>query len=491
MKKIYFVTNVLPKIHGGRTGSLLYRAKLLNSRGQNLTIISTNYNPNYPAVYQSFRDSKKVLHNTEFLNIYDYYKENSQTNDKILVWSEVLKEESEELSSLTQVIRSRKGGRSYYYKEGIPKYVIKESKQGIEFFAVYDEWNFNPSKYYFVNEEGLIHRIDYYDVENNLTRQEFLNNQGKIYLRKKFNLKNISEICLKKEEFISFSSEKEFIGHFFKEVFDENGVVVNDARFLDIPLLKTNVGKRIFQMHSSHLVDPLDNDSVIKGSFSNILNSIFPQSDTIVSLTVKQKKDILAKVPSLEKNIVVIPHSTMPRKIKHQRKTNHFGIVSRLSPEKNLEDAIKGFALFVMEYPNYILDIYGDGECRQELEDLVVKLNIKDKVIFHGYVVDTDKAYQEVQNSLVTSNYEGFSLVTLEAISNGTTVITYALNYGPTDIIDEHSGWVTSERTPEALKEKMIEAVKNPKNVEKVQQRSLEFSEEKFINKWLELLENN
>lgn len=110
MKKIYFVTNVLPKIHGGRTGSLLYRAKLLNSRGQNLTIISTNYNPNYPAVYQSFRDSKKVLHNTEFLNIYDYYKENSQTNDKILVWSEVLKEESEELSSLTQVIRSRKGG---------------------------------------------------------------------------------------------------------------------------------------------------------------------------------------------------------------------------------------------------------------------------------------------------------------------------------------------------------------------------------------------
>ncbi|WP_270323627.1 hypothetical protein [Lactococcus petauri] len=204
MKKIYFVTNVLPKIHGGRTGSLLYRAKLLNSRGQNLTIISTNYNPNYPAVYQSFRDSKKVLHNTEFLNIYDYYKENSQTNDKILVWSEVLKEESEELSSLTQVIRSRKGGRSYYYKEGIPKYVIKESKQGIEFFAVYDEWNFNPSKYYFVNEEGLIHRIDYYDVENNLTRQEFLNNQGKIYLRKKFNLKNISEICLKKEELILF-----------------------------------------------------------------------------------------------------------------------------------------------------------------------------------------------------------------------------------------------------------------------------------------------
>ena len=49
------------------------------------------------------------------------------------------------------------------------------------------------------------------------------------------------------------------IGHYVVDVFDENDVVVNDARFLDLPLLKAKVGKRIFQIHNPHLNNPLDN----------------------------------------------------------------------------------------------------------------------------------------------------------------------------------------------------------------------------------------
>ena len=103
--------------------------------------------------------------------------------------------------------------------------------------------------------------------------------------------------------------------------------MVNDARFLDLPLLKAKVGKRIFQIHNSHLNNPLDNQSGVKGSFSNILNSKFPKTDTIVSLTEKQKKDIISAVPSLKDNISVIPHSTTKRELKYQRQLNHFGVI--------------------------------------------------------------------------------------------------------------------------------------------------------------------
>lgn len=491
MKKVYFVTNTLPRIHGGRTKSLLQRAKLLNHQGQNITIVSTNYNSEYDDIYEYFKKSNKVLDNTNFLNIYDYYKKINTTQYLVKKWETVLEREVGRLSNYNKVYRSKIGDRTYYYKDGKPYILIKTNKENVpEYFALYRDWNFKPYKYFLINKEGLIHRIDYYDEKSSLNFQEFLTVEGKIFLTKKFNnKKEIIKIRLKNNEsFTEFFNEKDFICYFFNEIFNESDVVVNDARFLDIPLLKTRVAKRIFQMHNPHLDNPLDSYSKIKGSFSNILNSNFPDTDIIVSLTEKQKENIVSRIPSLHNNIVVIPHSTTVREIKYQRLTNHFGIISRLHPQKNLKDSIRGFKLFQKEYPNYFLDIYGDGESRNELMELVKELNIADRVIFHGNVENVDQAFQEIQTLLVTSDYEGFSLATLEAISNGTSVITYDVNYGPTDIIDDKSGWITKSRTPIELKNKMVESVKKPKIVKEVQDRSLVFSENEFVLKWLEVI---
>ncbi|MDT2910305.1 glycosyltransferase [Lactococcus lactis] len=488
MQKLYFITSTLPLVHGGRTKSLLKRAHLLNDRGIELTIISTNYNPDYSIVYQDYREEDKVTLKTQFENIYDYYRNKSTNSNHTNLWKNELEKIVGDFSDYVEVIRSKKGGRTYYYRGGIPKFMIKNSdSKNPEFFAIYNEWNFNPHKFYYINNDGWIHKIDTYDTSNELISQEFLTQNGWCYIYKEYKKNKLVVIQLHEpnNKIVSFSSEKEFIAYFFNDVFDENDVVVNDARFLDLPLLKAKVGKRIFQIHNPHLNNPLDNQSGVKGSFSNILNSKFPKTDTIVSLTEKQKKDIISAVPSLKENISVIPHSTTKREIKYQRQLNHFGVICRLHPQKNLVDAIKGFQLFLKEYPNYILDVYGDGESRQELEHLVNELDIRDKVLFHGNVKEIDRAYQSLNLLMITSDFEGFPLNALEAISNGTPIITYEVNYGPTDIIDENSGWVTRERTPEALKEKMIEAIMQPKNVKDVQKRSLKFSEENFVKSWL------
>lgn len=487
MKKVYFITNTLPRIHGGRTKSLLQRAKLLNSQGQEITIISTNYNSCYEEIYQYFIDTDKVMKNTSFINIYDYYRKKNTCSHIKKRWENELEQKVGLLSEYVQVLRSRVGDRRYYYRDGKPHFLIKNSeKKHPEYFALYRDWNFNPYIYYLINDEGVIHRVDHFEENNNLKFQEFLTPDGKVYLTREFsNNKKILKIRLKQDEdYIEFPNEKEFICFFFNEIFNDDDVVVNDARFLDIPLLKANVGKRIFQMHNPHLDNPLDSNSKIKGSFSNILNSDFPKTDIIVSLTEKQKMDIMRKVPGLEKNIVVIPHSTTQREIKYNRLSNHFGLICRLHPQKNIKDAIKGFYLFQKEYSEYILDIYGDGESRESLEAFANELGIQNKVVFHGNTQQIDRAYQSLFALLITSDFEGFPLNALESISNGTPIITYEVNYGPTDIVDKNSGWVVTERTPEALKNKMIEAIKNPLKIEEVLKRSLEFSEKNFIQKW-------
>ncbi|MFD2253336.1 glycosyltransferase [Lactococcus formosensis subsp. bovis] len=490
MKKICFVTTTLPLIHGGRTKSLLQRAKLLNQNGIELTIVSTNYNPNYNFVYKSFKTDNKVLDNTYFCNIYDYYKEKSEKKEEKITWDKLLEKEKRDLSNLTQVYRSRKGGRTYYYSEGVPKYLIKRNEhEQIEFLAIYNDCMFSPQQYYFINHKGIVHRIDYLNYDNTLKYQEFLNNQGDVYLRREFNNKKISNIYLKKDSSdIEFLTEKDFISYFFSDIFSMDNIVICDARYLDLPLLKTPVKKRIFQLHSSHLLNPRDEASGVKKSFSNILNSKISADNVIVTLTDKQKSDIINIIPELEKNIVIIPHSSNLKQIKYTKEKKHFGTLSRLSPEKKLEDVIEAFYYFNKEVSGYFLDIYGDGECRDRLESLTNKLNISDRVIFHGNIKDTDKAYQKMGVLLITSEFEGFSLAALESISNGTSVITYDINYGPTEIIDKKSGWITDSRSPLALKEKMIEYTKFPKKSEDIQQRSLNYSEAKFVSKWLSII---
>ncbi|QDJ58646.1 glycosyltransferase [Weissella hellenica] len=494
MGKFFFITSTLPRIHGGRTKSLLQRAFLLNKSNVALTIVSTNYNSEYQDIYNFYYGKNKILKNTRFENIYDYYKNKYFVKNEKQSWKILFNNNVKNIDNYVRVKRSKKSNRTYFYDGGIPKVVIKQAKnENVPvFFALYHEWNFNPYKIFNINKDGVVHRIDTYDEKNVMILQEFLLDSGDIYLTKKFSHNKLKTIILNDHgNLIQFDSEKKWIAHFFNEIFTSEDVIINDARLLDIPLLETNVKKRIFQLHSSHLSDPLDNQSSIKKSYANILNTNFPNNDIIVSLTEQQKQDILSKLPNLKDNIRVIPHSITTKQLQYKKSKNHFGIVSRLDAGKNIEDAINAFKLFNQEIPNYILDIYGDGERRNRLMELTKALNLEDSVIFHGNVDNVDEAYQKIYALLITSNFEGFALMALESISNGTPVVTYEVKYGPTDIIDSTSGWVTKFRTPDSLKEEMIYAIKEPKNPTQVQKRALIFSEEIFVDRWLEVLEIN
>lgn len=487
-KNIFFITSTLPRIHGGRTKSLLQRARLLNEKGVNITIISTNYNPEYDEVYSFFRAQKRVLDNTHFDNIYDYYKEKYNTGKNKSNWKEVLFKYVGDLSKYVRVKRSSKNDRTYFYENGIPRFVIKGLDSGkVEFFALFRDWNFEPFKFFNINKRGFVHRIDTYDVKGFRCLQEFVMDDGNIYLTKNINKKrNIIKISLGfSENIIEFSDEKKLFTHFFNDFFSENDVIINDARLLDKSLLDSRVGKRIFQLHNSHLINPLDTTSGVKNSFKTILSSNFPENDIIVTLTDKQKLDIVTKIPNLKNNITVIPHSTKSITIQYKKEKNHFGVICRLHPQKNLKDAIKAFYLFDQEISGYYLDVFGEGESREDLQSLVMHLRLEDKVIFHGNVQNVNQAYQKIFALLITSNFEGFGLNALESIANGTPVITYEVNYGPTDIIDENSGWVADSRSPESLKEKMVIAINNPKDTKEVQKRAEYFSEDNFVSKWL------
>lgn len=75
-------------------------------------------------------------------------------------------------------------------------------------------------------------------------------------------------------------------------------------------------------------------------------------------------------------------------------------------------------------HPKYKLDIYGEGNKREELNNLIIKNNLEDKVSLRG---NSDKIFNELQNSdifVLTSDYEGMPNALIEAMAMGLPVIS-------------------------------------------------------------------
>lgn len=98
-----------------------------------------------------------------------------------------------------------------------------------------------------------------------------------------------------------------------------------------------------------------------------------------------------------------------------------FMTACRINTQKNIPMLIKAFEQFHEEYPEYILEIYGEGpqSYLEELKQLCNNLEIQDCVIFKGHSTEIHKKMSEAEAFLLTSNYEGLSNAMLEALAIG------------------------------------------------------------------------
>jgi glycosyltransferase involved in cell wall biosynthesis len=108
--------------------------------------------------------------------------------------------------------------------------------------------------------------------------------------------------------------------------------------------------------------------------------------------------------------------------------------VGQLRYEKRQDLLIEAFAKLDSRYT---LTIVGDGVKREELEQLASNLNIRDRVSFLGYIKNP---YSYIKNSdilVLTSEYEGFPNVVLEANICGVPVVSFNSIGGVSEIIKE------------------------------------------------------
>lgn len=114
--------------------------------------------------------------------------------------------------------------------------------------------------------------------------------------------------------------------------------------------------------------------------------------------------------------------------------------VGRLDRQKGFDTLIAAWKKVVARYPDWQLDIYGDGPQKEELQRLIAAEGLQQSVFLHGRTDDVASEYARHSLFVLSSRYEGFGLVLVEAGICGLPLVSFDCQQGPAEIITSENG---------------------------------------------------
>lgn len=180
----------------------------------------------------------------------------------------------------------------------------------------------------------------------------------------------------------------------------------------------------------------------------------------------------------------------------YQEESKKIIACGRLAHEKGFDLLLKSCEKIFIKYPEWKLELYGEGPERERLIKLSKDLDIEKNVFFKGYKQNIYNQYKNYSFLVVPSRFESFGMSIIEAMKVGIPVISFDCPDGPREIIeDSKNGLLVKNGSIEELvtkMEKMISDVELRKKIRENALLSLEnYKLEKITEKWKEILNEN
>lgn len=161
--------------------------------------------------------------------------------------------------------------------------------------------------------------------------------------------------------------------------------------------------------------------------------------------------------------------------------------VGSLKPAKNYPVLLKAFAQ--IGDPKAKLMIVGEGLLREELEGLVEELGIRHRVIMPGFFADPWPFYASADLFVLSSDYEGFGNVLVEAMAAGLKIVSTDCPEGPAEILDHgRFGRLAPCGDAEALARAIEKSLAESPQPERQRARAAELNNETNVDRYLELM---
>lgn len=136
--------------------------------------------------------------------------------------------------------------------------------------------------------------------------------------------------------------------------------------------------------------------------------------------------------------------------------------VGKQGYQKGYDLLLEAWAMVVAQCPDWTLEVYGKKEPVARLEELATKLHVENSVAFFDPIRNIQDKYMEASIYVMSSRYEGFGMVLIEAMACGVPCVSFDCNYGPSDIIQNQvDGTIVPNGDVEALAAAIIDLIKN------------------------------
>ena len=208
--------------------------------------------------------------------------------------------------------------------------------------------------------------------------------------------------------------------------------------------------------------------------------------DNFIVLT-RQDAEMWGDLPNLSvmpNAVVTAPH------IEHKSDNHRVIAVGRLDYQKGFDRLLDAWALIPAELRKFWrLDIFGQGEWEEKLKQQIMTLGIGESAAVNQ---PTDRIFDEYAASdflVMTSHYEGFPMVMIEAMACGVPTVCFDFLCGPRDIIANGINGITvPEGNLQALSTAMQQLMEHPEQLARMSEQakriSEEFSQEVIMRRW-------
>lgn len=166
--------------------------------------------------------------------------------------------------------------------------------------------------------------------------------------------------------------------------------------------------------------------------------------------------------------------------------------IGRYTYQKGFERLIKAWKIVAPQFPDWKLDIIGDGEERTALQKLIDSYRLEKQVSLVHPTKQIESVYRNASLLVLSSRYEGLPMVLLEAQAFGLPIVAFACKCGPKDIIsNQETGILVTEGNIEGLA-RGIRAVMENETLRKqmgvkAKAASLRYDEDTIMKKWMAL----
>jgi glycosyltransferase involved in cell wall biosynthesis len=233
----------------------------------------------------------------------------------------------------------------------------------------------------------------------------------------------------------------------------------------------------------------------------DVVRRFYPRAEALVAVSRGVAEDLAQVLGSADRigtiyNPVVSPDMEM----KAANPLNHpwfagdgppvILAVGGFKPQKDFATLFRAFAIARRERPLRLL-VLGEGKLRPDLTHLAGKLGITDDLLMPGFVDNPYQYMAQASLMVVSSIYEGLSMVLVEALACGCPVVSTDCPSGPAEILDHgRYGKLVPVRDENALARAMLQSLEAGCDRELLITRARDFSVEQAARQYRDVIEH-